>query len=100
MSKELKTVSVKHLHDSMFQVESWREPNHPHNVCLTENNGNGFCTCKYFNITCMRNLKENGGRVVPYGTKKATLCRHLTAARFHWTNTVLREMASQYGQST
>ena len=86
-----------------YQVESWQRQGLHHTVDLLEHGGNGECSCKDFATRCHTNLKENGGKHVPYGypghpDPDRTQCRHIHVARIKFANDTLKIMAKQHGQ--
>lgn len=73
-----------------YYVSSATNPNAPHMVDLSENHGNGACSCRDW-IT-RRNPAIKAG--APLFTR-ATSCRHVLAARRYFTIATLTEMAAR-----
>lgn len=92
MPKDKKTVLVKPLQGQAltYEVESWTNPTKPHIVTLTENDGNGYCTCRDF-ITRRQPAIDNGAKLFT----RDTSCRHVIAARNHFLTHTLRDIAQR-----
>ena len=72
-----------------YFVESWSNPKLPYLVDLSENHGNGACTCKDFQTRRQVAIREGH----PLFTRE-TSCRHLIAARKHFTIRTLTDCAA------
>lgn len=72
-----------------YLVESWSNPKLPYLVDLSENHGNGACTCKDFQTRRQVAIREGH----PLFTRE-TSCRHLIAARKHFTIQTLTDCAA------
>lgn len=109
-----------------FMVNSSDDDQTPHLVDLSRNEGNGYCTCKDFQVRCSSNIKQqkekyNGKfRRIDYimleqtelildGSKKKhyviakpnpnrTLCKHIHAARQKWCNVTLKDISIELNQ--
>jgi hypothetical protein len=102
MPKLTRTRKVKPIKGEplRYLVESWGRNGNCHMVDLTENGGNGACSCEDFSCRCFPNLKESNGVWTPYGnperpSPKRTQCAHIAAARFKFLNDTLRGISEQ-----
>lgn len=72
-----------------YRIESWTTPKTPHLVDLSENQGNGSCSCRDF-ITRKGPAIREGAQLFT----RDTSCRHLVAARKHFTIQTLGDIAA------
>ena len=72
-----------------YLVESWSDPKRPYLVDLSENHGNGACTCKDFVTRRQVNIREGADLFT-----RDTSCRHLVAARKHFTIQTLTQVSA------
>ena len=91
MSKADGTIRVQEIQAEplRYLVESWSDPTRPYLVDLAENHGNGACSCKDF-VTRRQPAIRQGS---PLFTR-ATSCRHVVAARKHFTIKTLTDIAA------
>jgi hypothetical protein len=93
-------VTPKEGEPYVYLVDSQRPGMEPYTVDLLELNRNGACTCTDFWTRCLKNYRENGKRMVPYGSRdnknpKRSQCFHIALARWHWANKTLKEEADK-----
>lgn len=72
-----------------YLVESWSNPKLPHLVDLSDHNGNGSCSCTDFVTRRQINIREGADLFT-----RDTSCRHLVAARKHFTIQTLTQVAA------
>jgi len=84
-----------------YYVDSGTHEDETHVVDMAENNGNGVCSCRYFEVTCGPNWHKNGHKMVPYERNEkgkvvvgVTQCKHIAAVRNHILNKMLPDMVS------
>ena len=82
-----------------WYVHSETEGDAEHVVDLTENNGNGQCSCRDFETRCGPAFYRNGKNIIPYErdekgklNKDRTICKHINAVRNHLFNSLLPDM--------
>lgn len=94
MSRATRTVRVQPIPGEALRywVESWTNATRPHLVDLAEHFGNGSCSCTDF-LTRRQPAIVEGKRLFT----DATSCRHVTAARRHFTEHTLADMAEMLG---
>ena len=73
-----------------YYVESWSSPTRPHVVDLAENKGNGACSCKDF-VTRRQPAIDAKADLFT----RETSCRHVIAARRHFTIHTLTDIAAE-----
>jgi len=80
-----------------YYVQSESRPEIFHMVDLTENDGNGCCTCENFQMVAYPNWKRHG-KWIPYapGRQGCSECRHIRAALDHFHETVTRPMLAGF----
>jgi len=103
-SKMTRKVQAIPHHPLRYRVESWGSKSLPYEVDLSENGGNGACSCRDFEIRCWKNFKESGGKWVDYGhpehpNPERTQCAHIKAARMKFTNDTLRAIAEEMNKN-
>ena len=81
-----------------YTVHSETVGDETHVVDLTENDGNGACSCRDFETRRGPNYHRNGKVIVEYGRddkgkviKEATRCKHLNAAFLQFATDVAKE---------
>lgn len=91
MSKEDGTIQIQPVAGEAmrFLCSSWSHPKQPHLVDLSENQGNGCCSC--IDYTTRRGPAIKAGADL---FTRATSCRHLIAVRKYWAMTTLRDIAA------
>lgn len=78
-----------------YYVDSGTHDDETHVVDLAENNGNGVCSCRYYEVTCGPNYHRNDKKMVPYERNEkgkvvqgVSQCKHIAAVR----NYILADM--------
>jgi len=104
MSLIVKPIPGEHLR---FYVVSQSEKDADHIADLGANNGNGECSCRFYEVTCGYNWRNNGKKCVPYYRdekgkvgKDVTMCKHLNAARHYLLDSILPGMAQEEKKGT
>lgn len=102
MPKHTRTRRVRAIpyHPLCYQVESWEKRELFHQVDLSENGGNGACSCWDYSRICQKNFNDSCGKWVEYGSidnknPLRTQCAHIKAARFKFTNDTLKAISEQ-----
>ena len=92
MPRETRTVRVEAIPGELmrYRVESWSSAKRPHTVDLLANDGAGECSCADWGTRRGPAIKAGG-----FPGTAPTMCRHVTAARLHFLNRLLREMAQK-----
>jgi hypothetical protein len=92
MSRADRTIRVQPIPGEAlrFYVESWSSPSRPHIVDLAENQGNGACSCRDF----VTRRQPNIDKLMPLFSRE-TSCRHVIAARRHFTIHTLTDIARE-----
>jgi hypothetical protein len=92
MSRTDRTIRVQPIPGEplRYYVESWSSPSRPHIVDLAENQGNGACSCRDF----VTRRQPNIDKLMPLFSRE-TSCRHVIAARRHFTIHTLTDIARE-----
>ena len=84
-----------------YRIESASEHNAEHVVDMSAHEGNGECSCRFFEVTCASNWRELR-RIVPYYRdergkvgKDVTCCKHILAVRNKILDEILPKMAQE-----
>ena len=82
-----------------YTVHSESEDAADHVVDLSENKGNGACSCRDFEVRCGPNYFHNGGKPVHYRrdekgkvNKDRTQCKHIREVRDYLLDSILPDM--------
>jgi hypothetical protein len=99
MSADGKTVRVLEIANEpmRFRVESWSDPKHPHMVDLLANGGAGQCSCKDWSVRRWPAIKYTTQNGLAWQRMPELFCRHVIAARTHFTNQLLARMSADQG---
>lgn len=62
----------------------------PHFVDLSENDGNGECSCPDFRFRCLPNYRDQT-RIIHHGYPNATRCKHIKTAMLYFADEVLHQ---------
>lgn len=76
-----------------YYVESSSQPEFPYLVDLSENEGNGACTCADFQARRWPAIRDGHDLFT-----RETSCVHIMAARRHWTIATLGEISRMVKQ--
>lgn len=87
-----------HVTRLLFRVASSRPGHPPFEVDLSENGGNGSCTCEDFRGRCGPHFHENGGNMVNYDPRlneTRTRCKHINQCALYLGQQIIDRIRSE-----